>query len=577
MAMEGFNFRNVLEFVTDGADEYFVDDAALYPTSGASVDYGWDTGGDLQDRDRNASLDRRLAGVNFLANNVAHDRTFIINTGVGAFDVRLAIGDAVSASEPIVSIYDYSTSNVRGALLAQVVNGTALTDEQSIDAMGTVMSQVDWPNNNVVRNVTVTGGRIGIVIGSTSVDTSFTALQHVAWGTPSMTVTGPDTATEGVGVDVAGTLFSGVTDVDIQLAGDATSAVAQPFSGETATTVTLTTVRNALTQPTGAIAGEVDGIPFNAGVTMGPNTTAYDLEWKVVNGNSNEAVYPVTLSPAAGSQTIQTMAVDANTDIESVFYTGITVTATNNMQATISGVVGSTIASFAADGVFQLTNPETITTFDVTYYDPDTTQLSYAQITTLAYVPPADTAPSFTDPTNETVSVPENTAAVGNTINSAVGVPTPQYRLDGVQDNLDFTIDINTGALTFKNPPDFETDSLTYAPIITAFNTEDTATRTIDITIIDIVETSVKVTCRRSDGFYIPSGQTVRVSIYSNFAALDNNSSPIYSNTLQLISGNFGEMEIISPLLGNIADKILVCATYQGEYAIYEATVIDVV
>ncbi len=62
----GINFRSTAGFVTDGTNETHCTSADFYPTVRGSFTFGWVAGvGHVDNRDRNAGIDRRLAGINF--------------------------------------------------------------------------------------------------------------------------------------------------------------------------------------------------------------------------------------------------------------------------------------------------------------------------------------------------------------------------------------------------------------------------------------------------------------------------------------------------------------------------------
>src|SRR5208337_1972246 len=64
---QGFDFRNTSSFVTDPAGDTYVLPTTIYPTKSNGVTFGW-AKNSAQGRDRNAKLDPRLAGVNFVNN-----------------------------------------------------------------------------------------------------------------------------------------------------------------------------------------------------------------------------------------------------------------------------------------------------------------------------------------------------------------------------------------------------------------------------------------------------------------------------------------------------------------------------
>src|SRR5271157_879381 len=90
---QGFDFRNSANFVTDPLGSTYVLSTTAYPTKGNGVTYGWVNTSLVQARDRNAKLDPRLAGINFVANG--SPATFYVDLPfAGTYNLSLAMGDA---------------------------------------------------------------------------------------------------------------------------------------------------------------------------------------------------------------------------------------------------------------------------------------------------------------------------------------------------------------------------------------------------------------------------------------------------------------------------------------------------
>src|SRR5271165_2886814 len=90
---QGFDFRNTKGFVTDPSGDTYVLPSTLYPTSFNGTTYGWVKTTPVQGRDRNASLDPRLAGINFVTNG--SPGTFYVDLpSAGTYNLSLAMGDA---------------------------------------------------------------------------------------------------------------------------------------------------------------------------------------------------------------------------------------------------------------------------------------------------------------------------------------------------------------------------------------------------------------------------------------------------------------------------------------------------
>lgn len=143
---KGFNFRETLGHVTDGTNEQAVTLAAhAYPQTttigGDSVTWGWeDIAGNTRDRD--AGVDRRLAGVHFLSAGNPDIRFRIDLPSAGIYEIRIAQGDATNGNAQRFEVRDGTTVRINGA--AEV--GTAAG--QFIDAKLAVRATAAaWASN----------------------------------------------------------------------------------------------------------------------------------------------------------------------------------------------------------------------------------------------------------------------------------------------------------------------------------------------------------------------------------------------------------------------------------------------
>jgi hypothetical protein len=156
----GFDFRNTAGFVTDPPGDTYVLPSTLYPTKVNGMTFGWVKL--LADgRDRNASLDPRLAGVNF--SNNGYPATFYVDLpSPGTYAVSLALGDAGYVAcwvQCEVQFFDGNT-----LLLAVTEGGTGLA--YFYDAQGKNWSAANWPSDNLTQQVTLSGTRLTVVVGT---------------------------------------------------------------------------------------------------------------------------------------------------------------------------------------------------------------------------------------------------------------------------------------------------------------------------------------------------------------------------------------------------------------------------
>lgn len=136
---QGINFRATSGYVTDGANESFENAGTLYPrTTAQGNTVGWEQAvGNL--RDRSSSVDRRLAGINYI--NSQSDYRIDLPSA-GSYTIRAAFGDMSSVNDTLWSLLDTTTS------LATLATGTNVASGSFKDATDTVRTAAAWPGSN---------------------------------------------------------------------------------------------------------------------------------------------------------------------------------------------------------------------------------------------------------------------------------------------------------------------------------------------------------------------------------------------------------------------------------------------
>jgi len=184
---QGFDFRNTSTFVTDPPGDTYVLSSTAYPTTVNGVTFGWASTSGVQARDRNAQLDPRLAGINFV-NNGAPASFYVDLPSPGAYSLSLAMGDASYAqcyTRCQIQFFDGST------LLATVAGGQSQAG-YFYDAQGNNWSAASWPSNNVSLPVTLSGTRLTVVVGLSQANGDVTPLAFLGVtqnsGGPSFTI-----------------------------------------------------------------------------------------------------------------------------------------------------------------------------------------------------------------------------------------------------------------------------------------------------------------------------------------------------------------------------------------------------
>ena len=168
---KGFNFRATSGFVTDGSNETYVLEE-MYPTTRNGVTFGWNAG--LQTRDRNSSLDRRLAGSHF-TNNTGTQRVFRVDLpSAQDYVISLALGDAQYAQ---AYLYWQLLDNTNSLAIIDDTDGTA--GSHFDDATGVDRTAAAWPADNLTITKTFATTTLNCKIGSPSAQAGASTLAHL--------------------------------------------------------------------------------------------------------------------------------------------------------------------------------------------------------------------------------------------------------------------------------------------------------------------------------------------------------------------------------------------------------------
>ena len=160
---QGFDFRNTSTFVTDPPGDTYVLPTTGYPTKGSGVTYGWVNTALVYGRDRNATLDPRLAGVNFASNG--SPATFYVDLpSLGTYNLSLALGDAGFQSCWVQCQIQF----LDGSTVLATVAGGSINLAYFYDATGKIWPAAEWPTNNLSQQVTLTGSRLTVVVGTSN-------------------------------------------------------------------------------------------------------------------------------------------------------------------------------------------------------------------------------------------------------------------------------------------------------------------------------------------------------------------------------------------------------------------------
>lgn len=280
------NFRATSGYVTDNAAETYCLGEA-YPVTRGGLTFGFASSMTSFARDRNAALDRRLAGVVFKSNSAGATTDFKLDlpSGAGTYDVRLALGDATSAQGVKAVIKD----GVGGTVLA-TITGFPQTAEFT-DASGVIRTAANWPGANVLASLTFATSQMCISLGGPSgapYDGSATTIAHLSVVAASADTTAP-TLTSPTGTQTGSTTASGTVTTD-----EANGTLY--FLASTNATETAATVKAASSQAVSATGSQA--VSFT-GLTASTTYYAHYCH-RDAAGNDSTVANSASFTTAAG-------------------------------------------------------------------------------------------------------------------------------------------------------------------------------------------------------------------------------------------------------------------------------------
>ncbi|MBC6426974.1 MAG: cadherin domain-containing protein, partial [Ekhidna sp.] len=200
-----------------------------------------------------------------------------------------------------------------------------------------------------------------------------------------------------------------------------------------------------------------------------------------------------------------------------------------------------------------------------------------------------DNAPEITS--DNAKSVAENTTAVLTVVaTDADATAMIRYSLSGGSDRSNFSIDENSGALTFNTPPDFEApgsanNDNVYEVEVTASDGGNSDVQTITITVTDVNDNDPEIT---SDNAKSVAENTIAVLtvvatdadanttlIYSISGGSDRSSFSIDQNTGDLTFRNAPDFEAMSSDAGNNIYEVEVTAS-DGDNSVTQTITVTV-
>ena len=268
----GFDFRSSSNYVTDPPGDTFVLPTMMYPTKGGGVTFGWVKTMLVQGRNRNANLDPRLAGINYATNGLP--ATFYVDLpSSGAYNLSLALGDAGYQACWVQCQIQFLDG---GTVLATVTGGSTQLG-YFYDTQGKNWSAAAWPGSNLSRQVTLSGTRLTVVVGTSK-------------------STGDSTPLAFLGV----AQVSGGGSPNFAISASPASLTVQ--QGNPGTSTITTTISGGFNS---AVALSASGVPSGTSVSFNPNPipapgSGNSTMTITVGGSTPVGTYPITVTGNGG-------------------------------------------------------------------------------------------------------------------------------------------------------------------------------------------------------------------------------------------------------------------------------------
>ena len=176
---QGFDFRNTQNFAVDPPGSTYVLSSTVYPTTVGGATFGWVNSSSVGARELNAAVDARLAGINY-ANNRQPATFYVDLPAPGTYNLALAMGGA----GPSVCLQGCQVQFRDGSTVLATVRERFIGAGHFYDAMGNNWSAAAWPTSNVPRQVTLTGTRLTVVVGTNQASGDFTPLSYLGLTQP---------------------------------------------------------------------------------------------------------------------------------------------------------------------------------------------------------------------------------------------------------------------------------------------------------------------------------------------------------------------------------------------------------
>ncbi len=329
---------------------------------------------------------------------------------------------------------------------------------------------------------------------------------------------------------------------------------------QTATGYSATATDADGTTPTYSLTGGLDQNQFSIDSNSGELRFQSAPDYEAPNDNDSNNTYLVEITATDGTNSVAkdvTVTVTNTNDNPPIFSSDTTISVDENQTATGYSAVATdadgTTPTYSLTGgsdqtLFSIDRTSGVLSFQSTpdYEAPgdsDSNNIyvveitstdesnSVAQSVTVTIINTNDNSPSFTSGT--TISVDENNIATGYiaAATDADGT-TPSYSLTGGEDKAAFSIDNNSGALSFQSAPNFESASdsdsnNSYAVEVSATDGSHSVAHDLTVTVTNINDNPPVF----SSGTDISVDENSSATGYRATATDADGTTPIYSLT----------------------------------------------
>ena len=288
----------------------------------------------------------------------------------------------------------------------------------------------------------------------------------------------------------------------------------------TAFTANATDDRSSVTYSISGTDSSLFSINSSTGIVTfntAPNyetKNSYSVTLNATDASNNSSSKDVTINISDIDEVAPTITSSTTFTVNENQTSAFTATATDTSGISSYALSGTDVNSFNIDSTTGIvtfktnTDYETKSSYSIILTATDSQNNSSSQNVTINIVNLDETTPTFTS--SSTVSVNENQLSVITA--TATDDSTITYSLNGTDVSY-FDIVSNTGVITFKTTPDYETKS-SYSITVKATDTSNNiATQNLTVNLNDVDEVAPIITSPSSSSVSVPENQTTAFTV----------------------------------------------------------------